>query len=181
MALRGRFARLFEAVDVLLTPVQPFAPSSLTTFLPLGEQPGLILKLNMPGGFSEIGLPIGIPLIACLGRDGLSRRHRVATAASDRLTRSRGEPFQQSARCPALSSRSKSVTGALRSMMLWEVGPGSRPPARSPLGPLQPLRLIAIDGSCVVASPLQDPAPLWIPLCAAYFLRARTPARLASH
>jgi amidase len=87
MALRGRFARLFEAVDVLLTPVQPFAPLSLTTILPLGEQPGLILKLqrytapfNMtgnatitpPGGFSEIGLPIGIPLIACLGRDGLS-------------------------------------------------------------------------------------------------------------
>jgi amidase len=79
MALRGRFARLFQAVDLLLTPVQPFAPLSLATIRTLGEQPGLILKLQrytapfdmtgsptitLPGGFSETGLPIGIQLIA---------------------------------------------------------------------------------------------------------------------
>jgi amidase len=79
MELRGRFARLFQAVDMLLTPVQPFAPLNLATIRTLGEQPELILKLQrytapfnmtgnptitLPGGFNEIGLPIGIQLIA---------------------------------------------------------------------------------------------------------------------
>jgi amidase len=79
MDLRGRFARLFQAIDLLLTPVQPFAPLSLATIRTLGEQPELILKLQrytapfdmtgsptitLPGGFNEAGLPIGIQLIA---------------------------------------------------------------------------------------------------------------------
>jgi amidase len=79
MDLRGRFARLFQVIDLLLTPVQPFAPLSLATIRTLGEQPELILKLQrftapfdmtgsptitLPGGFSEAGLPIGIQLIA---------------------------------------------------------------------------------------------------------------------
>jgi amidase len=79
MDLRGRFAQLFQTIDVLLTPVQPFAPLSLATIRTLGEQPELILKLQrytapfdmtgsptitLPGGVSETGLPIGIQLIA---------------------------------------------------------------------------------------------------------------------
>ena len=77
--LRGRFARLFQKVDVLLAPVQPFAPLSLNTIRTLGEQPDLILKLQrftapfdmtgdptitLPGGFSDAGLPIGFQLAA---------------------------------------------------------------------------------------------------------------------
>jgi amidase len=79
MDLRGRFARLFQTMDLLLTPVQPFAPLSLATIRTLGEQPELILKLQrytapvdmtgsptitLPGGFGETGPPIGIQLIA---------------------------------------------------------------------------------------------------------------------
>lgn len=77
--LRGRFPRLFQTIDLLLTPVHPFAPLSLAAIRTLGEQPELILKLQrytapfnftgsptitMPGGFSEAGLPIGLQLIA---------------------------------------------------------------------------------------------------------------------
>ncbi|MCE7519160.1 amidase [Vreelandella titanicae] len=76
---RGRVATLFSTVDLLLTPVHPFAPLSLDAIQTLGEQPDLILKLQrytcpfnltgnptitLPGGFSERGLPIGFQLIA---------------------------------------------------------------------------------------------------------------------
>jgi amidase len=79
MALRGQFAALFDGIDLLLTPVQPFAPLTLGEIQTLGEQPGLILKLQrftapfdltgnptitLPGGFSDAGLPIGIQLVA---------------------------------------------------------------------------------------------------------------------
>jgi amidase len=79
MDLRGRLAALFRTVNVLLTPVHPFAPLSLSTICTLGEQPDLILKLQrftapfdmtgsptitLPGGFSADGLPIGFQLIA---------------------------------------------------------------------------------------------------------------------
>jgi amidase len=77
--LRTKFARLFEDVDVLLAPIQPFAPLSLATIRTLGAQPELVLKLqrytapfdmtghptmSLPGGCSEAGLPIGFQLIA---------------------------------------------------------------------------------------------------------------------
>jgi amidase len=79
MELRGRFARLFQTINLLLTPVHPFAPLSLAAIQTLGEQPELTLKLQrytapfnftgsptitLPGGFSEAGLPIGLQLIA---------------------------------------------------------------------------------------------------------------------
>jgi amidase len=79
MTLRGQFAALFETVDLMLTPVQPFAPLSLAQIQTLGEQPDLILQLQrytapfdltgsptitLPSGFTGAGLPIGIQLIA---------------------------------------------------------------------------------------------------------------------
>jgi amidase len=46
MDLRGRFAALFQSIDLLLIPVQPFEPLSLHTIRTLGEQPDLIFKLQ---------------------------------------------------------------------------------------------------------------------------------------
>jgi amidase len=81
MALRGKFSHLFQTIDALLMPVQPFAPLTLSEISTLGDQLELILKLQrytapfdltghptvtLPGGFSENGLPIGLQLA---GRD----------------------------------------------------------------------------------------------------------------
>lgn len=81
MALRGRFSHLFQSIDALLLPVQPFAPLTLAQICTLGTQPELIEKLQrytapfnltghptvtLPGGFSEAGMPIGVQLA---GRD----------------------------------------------------------------------------------------------------------------
>jgi amidase len=77
--LRGRVAALLGTIDLLLTPVHPFAPLTLATIRTLGEQPELIAKLQrytcpfdmtghptitLPGGFSDAGLPIGFQLVA---------------------------------------------------------------------------------------------------------------------
>ena len=81
MELRGRFEHLFQTIDALLLPVQPFAPLTLNRVSTLGTQPHLILKLQrftapfdltghptvtFPGGFNEHELPIGLQLA---GRD----------------------------------------------------------------------------------------------------------------
>ena len=81
MELRGRFEHLFQTIDALLLPVQPFAPLTLNLVSTLGTQPHLILKLQrftapfdltghptvtFPGGFNEHELPIGLQLA---GRD----------------------------------------------------------------------------------------------------------------
>lgn len=78
-ALREAFRALFGRVDLLLAPVQPFAPLSLNRIRTLGDQPELILQLQrytapfdltgaptltIPGGFSPEGMPIGVQLIA---------------------------------------------------------------------------------------------------------------------
>ena len=89
LAFRGRVAALFNAIDLLLTPVHPFAPLSLARIKTLGDQPDLIAKLQrytcpfdmtgspaitLPGGFSEAGLPIGFQLVAAgLGEATLIR------------------------------------------------------------------------------------------------------------
>ncbi|HEV2441666.1 MAG TPA: amidase [Steroidobacteraceae bacterium] len=77
--LRGRLARLFQTIDLLLAPVHPFAPLTLAEIRTLGEQAALVQKLQrytapfnmtgsptitLPGGFNEAGLPIGFQLIA---------------------------------------------------------------------------------------------------------------------
>ena len=79
LELRGRVAALFTEIDLLLTPVQPFAPLTLKTIRTLGDQPELIAKLQrytcpfnmtgnptltLPCGFSPAGLPIGLQLVA---------------------------------------------------------------------------------------------------------------------
>jgi amidase len=79
LALRGRVAALFATIDLLLTPVHPFAPLTLANVRTLGEQPELISKLQrytcpfdmtghptitLPGGFTAAGLPIAFQLVA---------------------------------------------------------------------------------------------------------------------
>jgi amidase len=87
--LRGRVATLFTTIDLLLTPVHPFAPLTLTMIRTLGEQPELIARLQrytspfdmtgnptitLPAGFTQAGLPIGLQLIAAqLGESMLIR------------------------------------------------------------------------------------------------------------
>jgi amidase len=81
MELRGRFEHLFQSIDLLLAPVQPFAPLTLAEIRTLGAQPELILKLQrytapfdmtghatvtLPGGSGDAGMPIGFQLA---GRD----------------------------------------------------------------------------------------------------------------
>ncbi|MGO4619770.1 amidase [Ensifer sp. 2YAB10] len=78
-AFRGEVDALFSSIDLLLTPVQPFAPLTLKTVATLGEQPELITMLQrytcpfdmsghptltLPGGFSDAGMPIGLQLVA---------------------------------------------------------------------------------------------------------------------
>lgn len=98
LALRGRVAALFETIDLLLTPVHPFPPVTLAMIRTLGEQPGLIAKLQrytcpfdmtghptitLPGGASLDGLPIAFQLVAThLGEAMLVR----AGAAFQRAT-----------------------------------------------------------------------------------------------
>jgi amidase len=96
--LRGQVVALFGTIDLLLTPVHPFAPLSLETIRSLGEQPALIAALQrytcpfnmtgnptitLPGGLTPLGLPIGFQLVAAhLGEAGLVR----AGAAFQRAT-----------------------------------------------------------------------------------------------
>jgi amidase len=86
---RGRVTALFSTIDLLLTPVHPFAPLSLDTIRTLGEQPDLIAKLQrytcpfnmtgnptmtLPGGLTETGLPVAFQLGSSGNRVGDLRR-----------------------------------------------------------------------------------------------------------
>jgi amidase len=83
-AFRGRVDRVLASVDVLLTPVQPFAPLTLAQIRTLGAQPELIARLQrytcpfnmsghptlaLPGGFTDDGMPVGFQLVAPRWRD----------------------------------------------------------------------------------------------------------------
>ncbi|MBV7522548.1 amidase family protein [Ensifer sp. ENS12] len=76
---RREVEALFAAVDLILTPVQPFAPLTLAALATLGEQPDLIARLQrytcpldmsghpaltFPAGFARDGMPIGVQLLA---------------------------------------------------------------------------------------------------------------------
>lgn len=98
MVFRGLVQALFDKIDLLLTPVQPFAPLTLARVQTLGDQPGLIAMLQrytcpfdmsghptltLPGGFTQEGMPVGFQLVAAhLGEAGLVR----AGAAFQRAT-----------------------------------------------------------------------------------------------
>jgi amidase len=98
LAFRGHVEALFDKIDLLLTPVQPFAPLTLARVQTLGEQPGLIAMLQrytcpfdmsghptltMPGGFTQEGMPIGFQLVAGhLGEAGLVRAGAAFQGAS---------------------------------------------------------------------------------------------------
>ena len=87
--LRGRVAALFGTIDLLLTPVHPFAPPTLEVIGAMGTQPDLIAKLQrytcpfdmtghptitLPGGFSDAEMPVAFQLVAAdLGEATLIR------------------------------------------------------------------------------------------------------------
>ncbi|WP_048645903.1 amidase [Nitratireductor soli] len=89
MVFRGHVEALFGSIDLLLTPVQPFATPTLETIRTLGEQPELIAMLQrytcpfdmsghptitLPGGFTSGCMPIGFQLAAAhLGETSLLR------------------------------------------------------------------------------------------------------------
>jgi amidase len=79
LQLRGQVNALLSTIDVLLIPVQPFAPLTLARIRTLGEQPELIAQLQrytcpfnmtghptltLPGGVGQQAMPIGFQLVA---------------------------------------------------------------------------------------------------------------------
>lgn len=83
---RGRVDRVLATVDLVLTPVQPFAPLTLAEVATLGTRPDLIHRLQrytcpfnmsghptltLPAGQSRDGLPIGLQLIAAAFRESV--------------------------------------------------------------------------------------------------------------
>ncbi len=105
MDLRGRVAALFDTIDLLLTPVHPFAPPTLAMIRTLGEQPELIVKLQrytcpfnmtghptitLPGGFTTEGLPVAFQLVA--GHLGEATLVRAGAAFQDATSWHRRHP-----------------------------------------------------------------------------------------
>jgi amidase len=81
---RGRVHAIFDQVELLLTPVQPISPLTLSALRTLGTQPRLIAQLQrytapfnmsghptitLPGGFSDMGMPMAVQLIAAFSRE----------------------------------------------------------------------------------------------------------------
>jgi amidase len=95
-AFRGRVDGVLATVDVVLTPVQPFAPLTLAQIRTLGAQPDLIAglqrytcpfnmsghpTLTLPGGFTADGMPVGFQLVAPRWREGALVRAGAAFQA----------------------------------------------------------------------------------------------------
>lgn len=99
MQFRGRLNALFSHIDLLLTPVQPFPPLTLSTIRTLGNQPDLITRLQrytcpfdmsghptitLPAGASNAGMPVGVQLAAAsLAEDMLVRAGTAFQRATD--------------------------------------------------------------------------------------------------
>ncbi|BCH22060.1 amidase [Mesorhizobium sp. L-8-3] len=92
-AFRGRVENLFRSIDLLLTPVQPFAPLMLAAVATLGERPDLVAALqrytcpfdmsghptlSFPAGFTGEGMPIGLQLVAGHLREAMLLRAGAA-------------------------------------------------------------------------------------------------------
>jgi amidase len=95
-AFRGRVDGVLATVDVLLAPVQPFAPLTLAQIRTLGAQPDLIAglqrytcpfnmsghpTLTLPGGFTAEGMPVGFQLVAAQWREDVLVRAGAAFQA----------------------------------------------------------------------------------------------------
>lgn len=93
LEFRGRLEAAMRGVDLVIMPVQPVAPLSLETIRTLGEQPELIAQLQrytcpfdmtghptitLPGGMTDLGLPLGFQLVADHLREDLLIRAGVA-------------------------------------------------------------------------------------------------------
>jgi amidase len=99
MDFRGRVTALFQDIDLLLVPVQPMSPLTLTTIRTLGEQPDLIERLQrytcpfdmtghptitLPGGRSETDMPMGFQLVAAASHEhSLVRAGAAFQSATD--------------------------------------------------------------------------------------------------
>jgi amidase len=99
LAFCGRMRAMFNGIDLLLAPIQPFAPLSLQTMGTMGAQPKLIARLQaytapfnmtgqptltLPGGLSAEGLPIAFQLVAAeLGEATLIRAGAAFQRATD--------------------------------------------------------------------------------------------------
>ncbi len=96
-AFRGRVDALFQSVDLLLTPVQPFAPLTVAAVATLGEQAGLIAALQrytcpfdmsghpaltLPAGCTAAGMPIGMQLVGGAFQETALLRAGVAYQAA---------------------------------------------------------------------------------------------------
>src|SRR5260370_9388222 len=90
--VRGRVAALFEQIDLLLIPVQPFASPTLAMMATLGEDAEMIAKLlrftcpfdttgnptiTLPAGFTDIGPPLAFQFVARPMEGELLGRARV--------------------------------------------------------------------------------------------------------
>ena len=95
----GRFDALMGEIDLLLTPVTPFAAPSVARIAALRNEPGYRLRLSrytapfdmsghptitLPAGCTDQGLPVAVQLVAGrLREDALVRAGRVFQAITD--------------------------------------------------------------------------------------------------
>ncbi len=98
-AFTGRFDALMAQVDLLITPVMPFAGPSVARIAGLRQEPGYRLRLSrftapfdmsghptitLPSGFTSDGLPLAMQLVSGrLREDLLVRAGRVFQAITD--------------------------------------------------------------------------------------------------
>ena len=96
---RGAVAALFETIDLLVVPAQPFASPTLATMATLGQDPAMLMGLlrftcpfdmtgsptiTMPCAFTEAGTPLGFQLVARhMDEDLLCRAGHAYQQATD--------------------------------------------------------------------------------------------------